>query len=133
LFVCLGNTCRSVIAEALARHDLSSVAHFESAGLRPQKQADAKRAVEMPKAKYRLDVSNHVPRGIADLDLDRFDYVVAMDKSIARQLQTVPKAKLVTWRVPDPWGQPHECKVCAQEAPPLRTSSDDDTGVARRS
>lgn len=114
LFVCLGNTCRSLIAEALARRDLAGVAHFESAGLRPQAKADAKRAVEMLKAEYGLDAANHVPRGIRDLDLDRFDYVVAMDKEITRQLQGVPQAKLITWRVPDPWGQPHEYKLCAR-------------------
>jgi protein-tyrosine-phosphatase len=68
----------------------------------------------MLKAEYGLDASNHVPRGIEHLDLDQFDYVVAMDKDIARGLQNVPQAKLVTWRVPDPWGQLHEYKLCAR-------------------
>ena len=49
LFVCTGNTCRSVMAEFLRRARLGSIlgpqAQIASAGIRPQQQADTQNAV----------------------------------------------------------------------------------------
>ncbi|MGH9318849.1 MAG: low molecular weight phosphatase family protein [Vicinamibacteria bacterium] len=45
LFVCTGNTCRSVIAEYIARDTFGNAVTFESAGIKPQPAADAENAV----------------------------------------------------------------------------------------
>ena len=39
-----------------------------------------------------------------DLDLNAFDYVVAMDKSIAKQLTGISKDRLIVWQIADPYG-----------------------------
>jgi protein-tyrosine-phosphatase len=44
LFVCTGNTCRSVFAEYLGRQVFGDAVEFESAGIRPQRAADAESA-----------------------------------------------------------------------------------------
>jgi protein-tyrosine-phosphatase len=45
LFVCIGNTCRSVLAEYLANGCFAGNVLFESAGLRPQLARDAENAI----------------------------------------------------------------------------------------
>lgn len=102
LFVCLGNTCRSVVAETLARREFGDTVTILSAGLCPQPAEDAERAIAMLKNKYGLDATRHVPKNIRNLAIEDFDYVVAMDKSVASKLGHVPKEKLITWRVKDP-------------------------------
>lgn len=104
LFVCTGNTCRSLMAEALARRRFGEAVKASSAGLRPQRPVDATNAVETLKAEFGLDVSDHVPRSVHEVDLTTFDYVVAMDKSIAKHLTGVSKDRLIVWQIADPYG-----------------------------
>ena len=68
------------MAEALARRRFGEAVKASSAGLRPQRPVDATNAVETLKAEFGLDVSDHVPRSVREVDLTTFDYVVAMDK-----------------------------------------------------
>lgn len=83
LFVCAGNTCRSLMAEALAHRRFGDSVRVSSAGLSPQQAADAKNAIDTLKFEFGLDFSGHVPRNVRALDLEAFDLVVAMDKTIA--------------------------------------------------
>lgn len=104
LFVCTGNTCRSVFAEALTRRRFGTAARVSSAGLRPQPAEDAKNAIDTLRFDFSIDISSHIPRSVRDLDLNSFDVVVAMDKAIARELSTFSKRKIVIWSIQDPWG-----------------------------
>ncbi len=114
LFVCTGNTCRSVMAEALARRRFGDSIRVSSAGLRPQQAADAKNAIDTLKFEFGLDASGHVPRDVRDLDLDVFDYVIAMDKAIAKQVKTLTQSDIIVWQIDDPWGDDlYEYKQCA--------------------
>lgn len=115
LFVCLGNTCRSVIATALAQQRLGSLAMFESAGIAPQGAADAANAIRMLAADYAIDASAHVPRSIDRVNLDHYNYVIALDPEVRSYLRVaVPEGKLLFWDVEDPWGAPESYRVCAQ-------------------
>jgi len=51
-----------------------------------------------------LDASGHIPRSVRDLDLNAFDYVVALDKSIAKHLIGISRDKLIVWQIADPYG-----------------------------
>jgi protein-tyrosine-phosphatase len=114
LFACTGNTCRSVMAEALARRRFGDAVRVSSAGMRPQQPADAKNAIEALRADFGLDVSGHVPRSLQDVDLGAFDHVIVLDKSVARQLTGVPKDKLIVQHIDDPWGDdPSQYRQCA--------------------
>lgn len=58
LFVCTGNTCRSVLAEYLGRKFLSSNFLFESAEIKPQEAEDAENAVFI--LRDRFSISTHL-------------------------------------------------------------------------
>jgi len=114
LFVCHGNTCRSVMAEALARGQFGDTVRVASAGIAPQGTADATNAIETLHALFGLDASGHKPRDVRSVDLESFDCIIAMDKRVAKCLPNVPPAKLVVWQIPDPWGDDSlEYRRCA--------------------
>ncbi len=103
LFVCLGNTCRSPLAAALAHRYLPGI-DAESAGIAPGGRA-ADLSVTLAKDLAGSDISAHQPRNVRDLDLDGFDLIVAMDPTVATELvDLVPDERLITWTVRDPVG-----------------------------
>src|SRR5260370_34810957 len=109
LFVCTGNTCRSVIAEYLARHRLDpAVVRCESAGLRLVPSENAHNAIETLKRNFGIDASAHVPRALADVDLSPFDLIVAIDDPGGNQVYRTLKERgvsdktLVKWKVTAP-------------------------------
>lgn len=105
LFVCVGNICRSVFAEYLARSVFSNDIRFESAGIRPQSAPDW-HTTDSLIVNFSIDASEHVPRDVRRLDLDKYDLVVALDPAAANQLKDmgVAASTLILWNVSDPWG-----------------------------
>ena len=87
LFVCTGNTCRSVLAEYLARDLFDEAVMFESAGISPQSAADAKNAVYTLKENFDIDASKHEPRDVRSLDLTAYTLIIALEKSAAKVVQ----------------------------------------------
>ena len=73
LFVCVGNTCRSQMAEGWARHLGLEAA---SAGTHPGPSV-AKNAV-IVMAEIGIDISSQVPSHIDDFDHSQFDKVFSM-------------------------------------------------------
>jgi protein-tyrosine-phosphatase len=106
LFVCTGNTCRSVFAEYLGRRFCGEAFAFESAGIRPQQRKDTSNAVHILRHTFGIDASGHQPRDVRGVDLNRFDLIVAIERDAAvvvRELGT-PESKLQVWPIQDPWG-----------------------------
>ena len=97
LFVCIGNACRSQMAEAFARAYGSDVLTPASAGLWPAQAIppDTLRAME----EKNLDLSGHVPKSLLDLDGAMFDLIVNMSGS---PLPPMGGAAVREWQVPDP-------------------------------
>jgi protein-tyrosine phosphatase len=93
LFVCLGNICRSPMAEGVFRHLV------KEAGLQEQIQADsaglgAWHVGEPPHAGTRktlrakgIDARGLIARVVTAEDLLEFDYVIAMDRENAAELE----------------------------------------------
>ena len=111
LFVCHGNICRSPMAVGIARKRLGNGAIAESAGIAPSGGKATEEAVLVMKAVYGVDISDHRPRSVADVDLAPFDYVIALDLSIYTRLKEsdrVPKEKLFGWDIEDPIGQGYQ-------------------------
>lgn len=106
LFVCTGNTCRSVFAEYLARHVFGDAVIFESAGIRPQPASDAGNAVYTLKKKFNIDASKHLPRDVRSIELTSFTLIIAFEKSAAELVQGlgVPPSRVKLWKTRDPWG-----------------------------
>ena len=73
LFVCVGNTCRSQMAEAVAIH----MGHeAQSAGTRPG-SAVAQDAIKVT-GEVGIEMSGHYPKSIDDISITGFDRIISM-------------------------------------------------------
>jgi arsenate reductase len=103
LFVCVGNACRSQMAEAFARTYGAGVVEAGSAGLAP-----AFAIPESTRASMRekgLELTGQSPKPLSGADYDRFDLIINMSGA------TLPPAwagKVREWSVADPIGQSDE-------------------------
>jgi protein-tyrosine phosphatase len=114
LFVCHGNTCRSLLAQTLARKRFGASLLVASAGLEPQPPEDAKWAIETLSG-LGFNVSWHVPRDVRTVNLGSYELVVAMDHSVASTLREMTNRSIVVWDIEDPWGNPDDYKRCAHQ------------------
>lgn len=93
LFVCLGNICRSPMAEGLFRDlvgkkALAGSIHIDSAGTHGYhigEPPDERACRAM--AQHGVDIAPLQGRKVSAADLDEFDYVLAMDRSNLRDLE----------------------------------------------
>ena len=86
--VCLGNICRSPLAEGIMRSKLSSTHFFiDSAGTSGFHSGNAPdpRSIEVAQ-KNGLDISQQKSRPIRTYDLEEFDVIFVMDKSNYRDV-----------------------------------------------
>lgn len=105
LFVCFGNTCRSVLAEYQARKRFGNIVEFSSAGINPCIQNDAENAI-FTLSRLGIDASGHVPRSLHEIDVSEFDFVIAIDNYVAERIprSALPPDKLIIWKTTDPYG-----------------------------
>lgn len=114
LFVCLGNICRSPTAEGLARSMLSDgdTIETDSAGTAAYHVGNPPDPRAIAEAASRgIDISDLRARQVERADFDRFDLIVAMDRSNLTNLQRMaPKDSRASVRlmltdeeVPDPY------------------------------
>jgi protein-tyrosine phosphatase len=120
LMVCLGNICRSPLAEGILQSKLPSDKFtIDSAGTGDYHIGSLpdKRSIEVAK-KYDLDISNQRGRQFSEADFDRFDIIYVMDRSNyenvikkARNDKDIEKVKMIlneiypdqNHDVPDPY------------------------------
>jgi len=95
LFVCLGNICRSPTAEGLfrdiiAQQGLTSRISVDSAGTSDWHigQAPDQRAQETARS-HGIDIGSLRGRQVADDDFKAFDFILAMDTSNFRKLESI--------------------------------------------
>ncbi len=75
LFLCTGNSCRSQMAEGLARHQLSGHANFYSAGIETH-GLNPHAAAAL--AEQGIDISAHHSKTLDDLSDVQFDLVITV-------------------------------------------------------
>lgn len=106
LFVCYGNHARSPMAEGLAKKRFGRDVRVESAGVNPMFEGAADYAVQVMKDEYGIDIAAHYPKHVRDFEIDRIDYVVAMDPAvyeILNKIHLIPREKLILWKIGDPF------------------------------
>jgi protein-tyrosine-phosphatase len=111
LFVCYGNTCRSPMAEGLAKKILGDKAKVESAGLMPMFESAAPDAVAILKELFDVDISQHRPKDVSVLSLGEYDHIIILDTYVYNTMSKLMKdhsEKLVLWDTEDPFGQDRE-------------------------
>jgi protein-tyrosine phosphatase len=120
LMVCLGNICRSPLAEGILKSKLSNNLYFiDSAGTANYHVGAApdKRSVTVAKL-HGIDISNLKGRQFKETDFDKFDIIYVMDVSnfnnvtkLARDKNDLLKVKFIlnetypnqNYDVPDPY------------------------------
>ncbi len=100
LFACVGNSCRSQMAEAFCRH-LASDMECASAGSNPEKEVSPETVAVMQE--IGIDIANAKPKGFKDLPDLRFDYLITMGCEV--ECPFLPGARRIEWQIPDPKGK----------------------------
>jgi arsenate reductase (thioredoxin) len=102
MFVCLGNACRSPMAESIARYDAADVMEVFSAGLTPLGFLPNLTTETLEKNGY--STQNLKSKGISPEAWDQADIVINM--SGAHREQAFPQfEKVEDWMVDDPYGE----------------------------
>ena len=98
LFVCVGNACRSQMAEGFARAYGEDCMIPASAGIAPAYgvMPDTLRAM----AEKHIDLAEHFPKNLRQWGKADFDIVVNMTGTFLPPL--FPNARTVDWEIPDP-------------------------------
>lgn len=111
LFVCLGNICRSPLAEGVFRHlvhaaGLSDRFEIDSAGTSAYHAGDPPDERATAVARARGIMLRGRSRPIVRRDLDRFDYIIAMDlenlRAIRDMAEDAPHVRVRRLREFDP-------------------------------
>ena len=103
LFVCVGNACRSQMAEAFARAYGGDVLVAASAGLMPASRVAPQTILAM--AEKNLDLRDHFPKTIRHLGRARFDLVINMSGFPIPDRMDAP---VRDWEVVDPVSLPYD-------------------------
>lgn len=101
LFVCIGNSCRSQMAEALARHYAPELIEAESAGLRPLGQVAPEALAVLQEMGIRAE--GHYSKSINDA-LQFFEPEMVVNMSGQKLKGWFATDNVVDWKVQDPYG-----------------------------
>ncbi len=99
LFVCIGNSCRSQMAEAFARAYGSDALWVQSAGLGPAPTVAPLTRQILQEKNVRSD--DQFPKGLDMMAREKFDLVINMS---GRKFN-FPSGEMVEWVVRDPIGE----------------------------
>ncbi|MBI4354838.1 MAG: hypothetical protein HY597_00125 [Candidatus Omnitrophica bacterium] len=144
LFVCTGNSCRSVMAKGLMERWLqekgqpwSSEIHVKSAGIAAMDGMSASRETQELLRQVGVEMSGHMARKLTDPTIKEADLIFVMESVHLEEIvRRVPSAKpkthllkafgmkdhatLLVQHIPDPIGKPMEvyevCFMMIQEA-----------------
>lgn len=107
LFVCIGNACRSQMAEAWLRHLTTGQGRTDievfSAGSSPLGSIPEETIAVMKEVN--IDLADHWSKSIEDLPQKKFDYVISL---CGDRCPNVPGTEHIDMPIPDPIGKPIE-------------------------
>ena len=122
LMVCLGNICRSPLAEGILQHKISKAGlnwQVDSAGTNGYHVGDTPHRLSQKVARMNgIDISRQAGRQFVKEDFDRFDKIYAMAADVVDEIKYISKEKFDADKVdlllnekypgqhrdvPDPW------------------------------
>ncbi len=107
LFVCIGNACRSQMAEGWLRHLAQEVGRNDiqvfSAGSSPLGSIPEETTAVMLEAE--IDISKQWSKPVDELPQEEFDYVISL---CGDRCPYVPAEEHIDWKIDDPIGEPIE-------------------------
>jgi len=106
LFLCIGNSCRSQMAEGFARKYGSDVLEPSSAGLAPASivQPLTKKVMEAKN----INIDDQFPKDLDQVGVAQFDLIVNISGS---KLPSQVQIEVLEWSVEDPIGQSEDTYV----------------------
>lgn len=105
LFICIGNSCRSQIAEALARHMFPDLIEAESAGLAPLGTVAGETLSALQERGIRAE--GLYSKGISDVAAF-FEPEIVVNISGHQVDGYFPHTKTLDWEIRDPYGSDPE-------------------------
>lgn len=106
IFVCVGNSCRSQMAEGFFHHyarERGLGVRAESAGTKPEGYVHPNAITVM--AEKGIDISGHRSKGITPQQLLDYDYVITMGCSDKNICPAGFRGDARDWRIEDPFDQ----------------------------
>ncbi len=110
LFLCIGNSCRSQMAEGFAAKYGSDVMHPVSAGLAPAQivQPLTKKVMEAKN----ININHQYPKNLVTVDPGSFDIIINMS---GRNFSAAEGLDIRHWRVEDPIGKEEEVYITVRD------------------
>ncbi|MGB0883965.1 MAG: low molecular weight protein-tyrosine-phosphatase [Flavobacteriales bacterium] len=96
LFICLGNICRSPLAEGILKHKLTDQHHtIDSAATSGHHQGEGADPRSIAIAhRYGIDLSDLRSRPFQPIDFELFDHILVMDEANYRAIESLAKTDL---------------------------------------
>jgi len=105
LFLCIGNACRSPMAEGFANHHGKGWLTAYSAGSRPA-GIIMPNTIEAMREKG-IDISQQRSKGVSEINLLLIHWIVILEETLANSIPMDSlESEVLHWFVPDPIGQP---------------------------
>jgi arsenate reductase len=105
LFICIGNMCRSPMAEGMARVLGRDLIEAYSAGTNPTGVVSDD-AIEIMR-ELKIDISKVQSKGLDQVPVSEMDIVVSMaPRAASRMVPRGFRGRTIDWRVEDPVGRP---------------------------
>src|SRR5690348_14500533 len=104
LFICVGNACRSPMAEGFANHYGGDYLTAYSAGSKPAGIVMPD-TIEVMREKG-INISHQQSKPISEINLLLMDCIIILDETLANLFRPESfEAEILHWFVPDPVGQ----------------------------
>ncbi len=105
LFVCIGNSQRSQMAEAFFNHFANGTARAVSAGTRPAIKVDSRAIAVM--AEESIDLSAKTPKLLTETMVQQADLVITLGSGVLQSC-SLSLGNSEDWELDDPLGYPLE-------------------------
>lgn len=104
LFVCIGNSCRSTMAEALTKYHWHDMVDAFSVGTSPLGHITPYTLQAL--SERNIPTADLESKGFADIPFEKIHLVVALTRApFEYLLPSSFSGKIIHWHVPDPFGQ----------------------------